>query len=181
VPVAALGPSGRLPEVPAVQAQPSHPRQEGVGHLVFGRSQILPRSLTCWRCPEPSSCVLMISAPCETQVQSMFSSAACVEETPVPYVAAWSESTHQGCCPVLRLGLVIFYSITVAEHAWTSPWDTAISTGASSPPRDCSSHGIRDRFPLVPLLVCMTLTSFLHLVLSTSPEILKRKRGKHPP
>lgn len=95
----------------------------------------------------------------------MFSSKAWAEEGPIPYAAACRESTHQGCCVVLRLVLVI-RSIKVAEHAWTGSRDMVISTGASSLPRDCCSHGIKDRFPLAPVLVCMTLVSFPHLVLS---------------
>lgn len=127
----------------------------------------LLRSLTCWlcKCPEPISHVLMISAPCETQAQLVFSSKAWMVEVHVPYAAACSKS-NQGCCAVLRLVLVISYSITVAECAQIGQWDTTIGTGASSPSRDCSSRGIRDRFLLVTMLVRMVLVSFSHPLLS---------------
>lgn len=80
---------------------------------------------------------------------------------------------------VLRLVLVISYSIMAAEWTWTCPWDTV----ASSPPRDCSSSGVRERFPLVPVLVCMVLVSFSHL--QVLKYCLKRKissvKGKGVP
>lgn len=62
----------------------------------------------------------MISAPYETQAQPVFSSKAWVEEAPVPYPAACSESTCQGCYIVLRLELLVSCSVMVAECAWAS-------------------------------------------------------------
>lgn len=109
--------------VTSVPVHPSCLQLQGEGHLVLERSPNLLTSLICRLCSE---------------VISVYSSKAWVEEAPLPCAAAWSESTQEGHGAVLRLVLLISYMTMVAERAWTGPWD---STGASPLPRDCSSTG----------------------------------------